>query len=254
MIKISNVRALNFDGAIKGMRNPLNSHNRSDSYWEKVDDEMFGNEMCDNEAFKYAISNHPEIVKTLNNIDGNKMFRYMIGANDLNLAMRLVAAGPTHRKFLRQIIVCMNINAPLYWWKEFDTYKVGTTANSESTMHTLTKKPLTLTQFSTDKMNEESLDFCKNTVKFLEYLRLKFIETNDKKYWYSLMQSLPTSFNQCRSVTLNYEVLTNIYETRANHKLDEWKTFCEFIETMPYSQFITGINKKSTKKNLERIQ
>lgn len=202
MIKVSNVSTMNFDGAMRGMRNPMNSHDKSDSYFLK-----------------------------------NKFY---LGKNDLDLAMRLVNAGESHRKFLRQIMVCLDIKAPLYWWKEFDTYKVGTTANSQSTMHKLMAEPFDISQFSTDNMNPQILPYFKATVEVLEYTRKKFIETKDKSFWYSTIQLLPESYNQTRTVTLNYEVLANMYDQRRAHKLNEWRTFCEFIKTMPYSQLITG--------------
>lgn len=210
MIEFSNVDVMNFDGAIRGMRNPMNSHNLGDSYFA-------------------------------NN-------KFHIGKNDLDLAMRLVNAGESHRKFLRQIFVCMDIKAPLYWWKEFDTYKVGTTANSQSTMHKLMSKPFHISQFSTDNMSEEILAYFKTTVEVLEFSRKKFLETKDKSYWHSTVQLLPESYNQTRTVTLNYEVLANIYNQRKGHKLNEWQTFRELVEKMPYSQLMTGDKQKINEK------
>lgn len=199
MIKITNICVYNFENAIRGMRNPLNSWDKSDSYYDK---------------------------------GGN----FVIGENDLKLALKLANAGSDHRKFLRQIFVSMDISAPLYWWKEFDTYKVGTVANSCSTMHTIHKKEFDFEDFSVD----EKLPIYFMVIEELNYAREKFLETNDKRFWKRMIQLLPTSYNQLRTVTLNYEVLRNIYHSRKNHKLDEWHTLCDAIEQLPYSDLITG--------------
>lgn len=205
MLTIKNTEVMNLQGAIRGMRNPLNSWNMSDS--------------------------------------SDYIGKFRLGEKDLDLAKRLCSAGSDHRKFLRQIIVCLDITAPLYWWKEFDTYKVGTVANSCSTMHKIHSKPIELSDFSIDNfyMEEDVVgielkDCFENVIADCEYLRLKYLETKDKKYWRGLIQLLPNSYNQLRTVTLNYEVLRNMYHARKNHKLDEWHTFCFWIETLPYAK------------------
>lgn len=203
MIKVENTVVMNFEGTLRGMRNPLNSWHRADSYYE-----------------------------------GD---RFVMGANDLDLAKRLVRAGSDHRKFLRQIIVNVDITAPLYWWKEFDTYKVGTVANSCSTMHKIHSKPIELSDFSIDNFEvDEPIKFSlnnsfKNTIADCEYLRQMYMETKDKRYWRGLIQLLPSSYNQKRTVTLNYEVLRNIYKSRAGHRLSEWKELRNWIEELPYA-------------------
>ena len=199
MIKISNIVVMNFDNAIRGARNPMNSWARMDSYYDA---------------------------------DGN----YVLGDNDLSLASRLAKAGSDHRKFLRQVIVSLDISAPLYWWKEFDTYKVGTVANSCSTMHKIQAKEFTRADFSCEKMSEGGLAVLDAVISFMEAERLAFIETKDKAHWHNMIQMLPTSYNQLRTVTLNYEVLINIYRARRYHKLDEWKLLCAEIEKLPYAK------------------
>ena len=199
MIKVERISVMNFENAIRGARNPLNSWNRQDSYYDE------------------------------NN-------NYVLGPNDLDLAKRLCNAGSDHRKFVRQIFVSMDITAPLYWWKEFDTYKVGTVANSCSTMHKIHSKEFTLDDFSVDHMNEESLKVFKELVSFMETERIKYLETKDKEHWYSIIQLLPTSYNQMRTVTLNYETLRNIYNARKSHKLVEWHTYCDMIKELPYAK------------------
>ena len=199
MIKISNICVMNFDNAIRGARNPMNSWGRMDSYY---DDE------------------------------GN----YILGDNDLSLAVRLAKAGSDHRKFLRQVIVSIDISAPLYWWKEFDTYKVGTVANSCSTMHKIQAKEFCREDFSCEKLSEEGLAVLDSVIEFMERERVAFIETKDKAHWHNMIQMLPTSYNQLRTVTLNYEVLINIYRARRYHKLDEWKILCAEIERLPYAK------------------
>ena len=199
MIKISNITVLNFENAIRGARNPMNSWARMDSYYDE---------------------------------DGN----YILGDNDLSLASRLAKAGSDHRKFLRQVIVSLDISAPLYWWKEFDTYKVGTVANSCSTMHKIQAKQFCREDFSHEKMSEGALMVLDQVIAFMEEERLKFIETKDKAHWHNMIQLLPTSYNQLRTVSLNYEVLINIYRSRRYHKLDEWKILCAEIEKLPYAK------------------
>ena len=199
MIKITNITVLNFENAIRGARNPMNSWARMDSYYDE---------------------------------DGN----YILGENDLSLASRLAKAGSDHRKFLRQVIVSLDISAPLYWWKEFDTYKVGTVANSCSTMHKIQAKEFCRDDFSHEKMSEGALKVLDGVIAFMEEERLKFIETKDKAHWHNMIQLLPTSYNQLRTVSLNYEVLINIYRSRRYHKLDEWKILCAEIEKLPYAK------------------
>lgn len=199
MLKVNNISVMNFENAIRGARNPMNSWARMDSYYDG---------------------------------EGN----FVLGENDLNLASRLAKAGSDHRKFLRQVIVSMDIIAPLYWWKEFDTYKVGTVANSTSTMHKIQAKEFTRADFSCDKMSEDALAVLDSVISFMEGERLKFLETKDKANWHNMIQLLPTSYNQLRTVTLNYEVLINIYRARRYHKLDEWKVLCAEIEKLPYAK------------------
>ena len=199
MLTVDKITVMNMENAIRGARNPMNSWARMDSYYDE---------------------------------DGN----FVLGENDLNLAARLAKAGSDHRKYLRQVIVSMDICAPLYWWKEFDTYKVGTVANSCSTMHKIQAKEFTREDFSCEKMSEDALSVLDNVISFMEKERLAFIETKDKAHWHNMIQLLPTSYNQLRTVTLNYEVLINIYRARRSHKLDEWKILCAEIERLPYSK------------------
>lgn len=225
MIMIENVITPSpeqWEAIIRGMRNPMNS-------WEKSDSVK-----C------YANANCPGICK--NNVSG-----ICIGFNNLDLMTRLRDAGTDHRKFMRMITVYVDITAPLYWWKEFDTYKVGTVANSCSTMHKIADKEFTLDDFSYKHL----FDFCPNsdtdsmtvlryTIGWLNCCREKYLKTKDKEDWWQMIQLLPSSYNQRRTVMLNYEVLTNMYHARKNHKLDEWVEFCEWIKTLPYSELITG--------------
>lgn len=199
MIKIERDAVMNFENAIRGARNPMNSWNRMDSYYDK---------------------------------DG----KFIMGPNDLSLAQRLARAGSDHRKFIRQIFVSVDFTAPLYWWKEYDTYKVATVANSTSTMHKIASKPFELDDFSHDHMNEKALESLKSVIAVLEELRLEYVETKNKDVWYSMIQLLPSSYNQMRTCTLNYETLMNIYYARRNHKLEEWHTLCDWITTLPYAK------------------
>ena len=203
MLKVERISVMNLENAIRGARNPMNSWDRMDSFYAP---------------------------------DGS----YVLGPNDLSLAMRLCAAGTDHRKFLRQVLVSMDITAPLYWWKEFDTYKVGTVANSTSTMHKIHAKPFSLEDFSTDHLTEESKEVFTQWVEYLETVRLRYMENKNKAHWYDLIQMLPTSYNQMRTVTLNYEVLANIYYARRAHKLEEWHTFCDAIMELPYAKELIG--------------
>jgi hypothetical protein len=189
---------MNFENAVRGARNPMNSWDRMDSYYDE---------------------------------DGN----FVLGENDLALSTKLAKAGSDHRKFLRQIFVTMDITAPLYWWKEFDTYKVGTVANSTSTMHKIQAKEFTRDDFSCDRMSEDCLAALDAVIAYLEGERVKFVETKEKQHWHNMIQLLPSSYNQMRTVTMNYEVLINIYYARRTHKLAEWHVLCEAIENLPYS-------------------
>lgn len=205
MIKIENVEVCGFEHAVRGMRNAKNSWNKSDS---------FDKFLCEDSKFHF-------------------------GGKDLQLAKTLAKAGTDHGKFLRMIAVWCDITAPLYWWKEFDTYKVGTVANSCSTMHKIQSIPITAESFSFDHV--KLCDIGKEFIAELEKLRCKFNVTKDKKYWYALIQLLPSSYNQLRTISFNYAVLRNMYHARKTHKLDEWKEFCKWIETLPYSELITEI-------------
>lgn len=234
MLTIENVETYGWKAAIRGMRNPKNSWANSDSHkcpcadWDG-DCPMA---MNDDEPAK--------------DCDPDK-YHFCVGENDFRLMQTLAAAGQDHGKFLRMITVTLDIAAPLYWWKEFDTYKVGTVANSCSTMHKIHAKEFDVNDFSHEHVEEltgddynMSYDFLIRTVDILNYYRKKFLETNDKKYWWQLIQLLPSSYNQRRTVQLNYAVLKNIYHARKDHKLDEWHTLCDWIESLPYSELITG--------------
>ena len=225
MIKITDIDVFGWEAAIRGMRNPLNSWDKSDSSW--VADNNF------NESTKHY------------------SYRYLIGTNDLGLMKRLRKAGTDHRKYMRMIVVYCDILAPLYWWKEFDTYKVGTVANSCSTMHCVHKHAFSHNDFSCEQLLDEpivdedgrlvsSQASLNLTIDILNIYREKFIDTKDKNYWWQMIQLLPSSYNQKRTVMLNYEVLANMYKSRKDHKLDEWHEFCDWIRELPYSELITG--------------
>lgn len=241
MLKIENIEVAGWEAAIRGMRNPMNSWDKSDSGY-KWEDETWQSEV------------------------------YKIGDNDLKLMTALRNAGTDHRKFMRMITVYMDITAPLYWWKEFDTYKVGTVANSCSTMHKIAAKEFTLDDFSHEHLYSEDyqrdwldnaevevishpatnqtckvwvnpLDILKMTIEMLNIYRLEYLDSKNKEDWWQMIQLLPSSYNQRRTVMLNYEVLANIYKSRKDHKLDEWHIFCNVIREMPYSEIITGKEK-----------
>ena len=255
MLKIDNVDVLGWEHAIRGMRNPMNSWDNSDSDWD-----------CsvwkDGKELSIAVQYDPER-------------SYDLGPNDQKLMMNLRNAGTDHRKYMRMITVYLDITAPLYWWKEFDTYKVGTVANSCSTMHKIHAKEFTLEDFSYEHLidweewpdnDEDLMDYCEDcgtrisakgmleeTVKALNFYRNKYLKAKTKplkdeskraelmkKYWWQMIQLLPSSYNQKRTVMLNYEVLANIYKSRRHHKLDEWHVLCDWIEKLPYSELITG--------------
>ena len=245
MLKLENAEIVGWEHAIRGMRNPKNSWDRSDSCTKGS---VWCNEFCG------------EPIPTCDKESG-----LCIGPNDHNLMSQLAEGGPVHAKYRRMIVVYVDITAPLYWWKEFDTYKVGTVANSCSTMHKIADKEFTKDDFShehlwgawdidvpeneadTDCYLEDQyaevflpFDILEGTIKMLNKARELFLETNNKKYWWQMIQLLPSSYNQKRTVMLNYEVLAGIYKWRHNHKLDEWHTFCNWIENLPYNEFITG--------------
>ena len=264
-MKFENIRVMNFEGALRGMRNPKNSWHLADSKFD------MGNGDCMRDAVSEVASNWLEFLnEDLNNedkrteiedwllsngvIDGGDLcdcYQYaFIGPNDMKLAQQLIRGGSEHRKFLRQIQVSVDITAPLYWWKEFDTYKVGTVANSTSTMHKITSKPITLDCFETDDYVEigfpnKNNHFIKELIAYLEFLRQRYLETKDYKYWKELIRWLPESWLQTRTVTMNYENLLSMYHQRRFHKLDEWSgieedgimtpTFVKFLEALPYA-------------------
>ena len=201
MIKIENIDVYGWDAAIRGARNPMNSWDRMDS--------------CYNNG------------------------EFEIGENDYKLLKNLTIAGPEHRKWNRMVTVTMDITAPLYWWKEYDTYKVGTVANSCSTMHKIQAKKFEMSDFSVEHLDEIASGTFKSVISELNLSRALFNEKKNKKYWWNMIQLLPTSYNQKRTVHLNYEVLGTIYHQRRHHKLDEWIEFCNTIKTLPYSEFIT---------------
>lgn len=217
MLKIENVEVVGWEAAIRGMRNPKNSWAKSDSHWDYV-----------NQLPEYLTVAH------FDDTDFN------IGPNDKKLMTTLRNAGTDHRKFMRMITVYLDITAPLYWWKEFDTYKVGTVANSCSTMHKIAAKEFTLEDFSHEHLGYQSIRVLKDTIKVMNDFREEFIKDHEKVNWWQMIQLLPSSYNQKRTVMLNYEVLANMYKSRRNHKLDEWNTFCDWIESLPYSELITG--------------
>ena len=207
MIRIENTEVFGWDAAIRGMRNPMNSWDKSDSYWTHIED--------------------PETLQTAK-------FEFFVGDNDLQLMKKLARAGSDHGKFLRYINVTCDITAPLYWWKEADTYKVGTVANSCSTMHKIHSKEFTMDDFSCEHLMDDATYHMASTVGVLNFYRKKFDETKDKKWWWQMIQLLPSSYNQKRTVLLNYQVLKSMYHARKNHKLDEWHDFCDWCESLPY--------------------
>ena len=232
MLTIDKTETYGWEAAIRGMRNPMNS-------WDKSDSEH----ICESCEDPWGGTGYI--------FDTNKV---NIGPKDLDLMKRLRNAGTDHRKYLRMIAVYCDIIAPLYWWKEFDTYKVGTVANSCSTMHKIQAKKFERYDFSVEHLSNTLDDpiagvdmrdrhfmvMMDNVISCLNVARDRYNETNDKKYWWQIIQLLPSSYNQKRTVMMNYEVLANIYKSRKNHKLDEWHAFCDWIETLPYSSLITG--------------
>lgn len=224
MIVFENTEVLGWEHAIRGMRNPKNSWEKSDSDWD------------------FDCIEDPDNFYTYKTKD-----EYEIGPKDHDLMMTLRRSGTDHRKFMRMITVYLDITAPLYWWKEFDTYKVGTVANSCSTMHKIHAKEFDISDFSTEHLitgPDSPLELMHDTIAILNTMRKFYLETKDKKYWWQLIQLLPSSYNQKRTVMLNYEVLANMFAARCNHKLDEWKQLCGWMRTLPYSELITGETRK----------
>ena len=208
MLKCERTSVMNIENAMRGARTPMNSWDKSDSYYDEEEN-------------------------------------YQLGPNDMNLARRLRLAGSDHRKFIRQIFVSVDITAPLYWWKEYDTYKVATVANSTSTMHKIHSKEFSIEDFSHDHLTEEGMESLKRTVEDLERIRLRFLEEKNKEDWYSIIQLLPSSYQQMRTCTMNYESLINMYFSRKSHKLEEWHTFCDWIKTLPYAKELILAEKES---------
>ena len=250
MIKFENTEVIGWEHAIRGMRNPMNSWEKSDSVFIDADGDW------------YSITGETGPFSNVDGFtsDGEQVY---IGPNDHDLMMRLIKGGPVHAKYRRMIVVYVDITAPLYWWKEFDTYKIGTVANSCSTMHKIHAKEFTLEDFSTEHFDRYYMEHFKSIIDLLNKFRCEFNDSKVNKYhkltaWYSMIQLLPSSYNQKRTVMLNYEVLANIYKSRKNHKLDEWalnsyhslpglmcdQSFCDWIETLPYSELITGGGEK----------
>lgn len=240
MIKFENTEVTGWEAAIRGMRNPMNSWEKSDS-----DYRLILCKRCDN-CMSYQLEHWEDCDKCEVNESISKYDGFMVGPNDLDLMKRLRNAGTDHRKFMRMIVIYVDITAPLYFLKEFDTYKVGTVANSCSTMHKIAEKEFTLEDFSHEHLfNDSDVDiYSMNTLKMtidaLNIARKKYLETKVKDYWWQMIQLLPSSYNQKRTVMMNYEVLANIYKSRKDHKLDEWRDFCDWIKTLPYSELITG--------------
>lgn len=224
MIKIERTSVMNFENAVRGARNPMNSWDKSDSY-----------------------TTHIENPETLNTAP----FQFFMGENDLALTKRLTKSGSDHRKFLRQIFVSVDITAPLYWWKEYDTYKVGTVANSTSTMHKIHAKAFDRADFSCDRMSERALVCLDHVIDVLEETRQQYLETKDTAYWHDLIQLLPSSYNQMRTCTLNYENLLNIYFARRYHKLHEWHVICDWIYELPYMKEYIAVFENKTEGDAE---
>lgn len=259
MIKFEHTEVVGWEHAIRGMRNPMNSWEKSDSGWTRVSHE---------EAVDIYNDDSIEIIDECDRDEDGVSF-YIIGKNDRDLMMQLRNAGTDHRKFMRMITVYVDITAPLYWWKEFDTYKVGTVANSCSTMHKIAAKRFERDDFSHEHLMDGGNYILNSTIDMLNEYRAQYLDSKDKKYWWQIIQLLPSSYNQKRTVMLNYEVLANIYKSRQNHRLDEWCeheemvyknymddveresiegqfSFCDWIESLPYSELITGPDLKAT--------
>lgn len=233
MIKIENVEIMGWEHVIRGMRNPMNSWEKSDSGICKGGDDGIGCRNCAAYDCEHTYDQS-----------------WQLGKADHELMMRLAAGGPTHAKYRRMITVYMDITAPLYWWKEFDTYKVGTVANSCSTMHKIAAKEFTIEDFSCEHLNRIGTSILWDVIDILNIARKLYLDggnykgeyyiPKDKRVWWQMIQLLPSSYNQKRTIMLNYEVLAGIYPMRKNHKLDEWVEFCKWIESLPYSEIIVG--------------
>lgn len=234
MIKIKNTEVLGWEHAIRGMRNPYSIEGAENNSWDKSDSNYGCEEgKCDN----------CEVTGDFFDLPGCDYRNYVVGPNDHDLMVRLAKGGPVHAKYRRMIAVYVDITAPLYWWKEFDTYKVATVANSCSTMHKIAAKEFTLEDFSHEHLRDWALESLKSTIVDLNFARSAYKACNKdlkKDYWWQMIQLLPSSYNQKRTVMLNYEVLANIYKWRKDHRLDEWHDFCDWIESLPYSELITG--------------
>lgn len=236
MIKLENTEVLGWEAAIRGCRNPMNSWSKSDTYFFR------GTYVEDGKLKSDYTNGNGECAN-----DENLVGPAIIGEADHKLMMNLAKAGSVDAKYRRMIVVTVDITAPLYWWKEFDTYKVGTVANSCSTMHKIHAKKFTLEDFSCEHLSGidigqgigSPLQELKNTIRMLNECRELFLQTKDKTYWYQMIQLLPSSYNQRRTIMLNYEVLAGIYPKRKDHKLDEWHVFCDWIKSLPYSEIIT---------------
>lgn len=271
-MKFENTSVMNFEGAFRGLRNPLESWAKSDSFFGIINLEYDYNDVFDDIISKWIHKENPDVEYGSNewyNLDDKYFYWFdknmilengvykvgeaniaALGPNDLDLAQRMIKAGTSDRKFLRQIFVSVDITAPLYWWKEMDTYKIGTTANSTSTMHKLASTPITMDCFETDDFNKDIMMYQKESydpdiymIEFwdmfidgLEYLRKKYNETKDKRYWKELIRLLPESWLQTRTWTANYEILRNIYSQRKLHRLTEWHSFCDWVRTLPYAE------------------
>lgn len=227
MLKFENVEVVGLEAAIRGMRNPMNS-------WDKSDSGL----TCPNGEYNMGVERCSQCVVDVMSCENVPYFA--VGPTDLATMKKLSAGGPVHGKFKRMIAVYVDITAPLYWWKEFDTYKIGTVANSCSTMHKIHDKRFYLQDFSAEHLDVDNEQFMLDMIVMLNRAREQFIATGDKQYWWQMIQLLPSSYNQRRTVMLNYEVLTSIYRDRRNHKLDEWHVFCSMIDILPCNELITA--------------
>ena len=243
MLKIENVEVMGWEAAIRGMRNPMNSWSNSDSKYCSEYDHPPIEGSCQYCPYDNICNKSEKAMQQM----------YLVESNDYDLMTRLRNAGTDHRKFMRMITVYVDITAPLYWWKEFDTYKVGTVANSCSTMHKITEKKFERDDFSHEHLSCIDIGggvgspywHLQQTIVMLNECLNLYLKTEDKEYWWQMIQLLPSSYNQKRTVMLNYEVLANIYKSRQNHKLDEWHTLCDWIKGLPYSELITGKEKSN---------
>lgn len=258
MITIGKEKVYNLEGAFRGLRNPLASWNKSDSVFDICSEREFDDTIGDFLYENFDIHSDEELEVIYNQYldqcvlewNNNGLLFALLGPDDIKLAQKLIAAGSDHRKFMRQILVCMDIEAPIYWWKEMSTYQVATVANSTSTMHKLATTPITYRCFSFDNGLPDTDEFTTvrdDLICNCERLRLHYLHTKDPRYWRALVQLLPESWNQIRTWTANYETLRNIYFARRNHKLNEWETFCRFIESLPYAKELICYEPDETK-------